>query len=86
MVGLATKKVEVEPRLVPRLAGGGSAPAFHVNRDDLVNLPDQLWCTSSKLNYYFLNTNGELWYTFHVVIHSGGGLYGLRWAMAHPHI
>jgi len=26
MAGLATKKVEAEPGLVPRLAGGGSAP------------------------------------------------------------
>jgi len=28
MVGLATKKLEVETGLVPRLAGGDSAPAF----------------------------------------------------------
>jgi len=31
MAGLATKKVEVEPGLVPRLAGGGSAPARNKN-------------------------------------------------------
>jgi len=30
MAGLATKKVGTEPRLVPMLAGGGSAPANHV--------------------------------------------------------
>jgi len=45
MVGLATKKVGVEPGLVPRLAGGGSAPAYH--KSYVLNLKDILHCRES---------------------------------------
>jgi len=36
MAGFATKKVEAEPGLVPRLAGGGSAPPSLEDMDTIL--------------------------------------------------